>query len=234
MRRLLALSLSVLIVIPGCVSYTFQPPPVPGVVTMPFSRIENSVIVAVDPYIQSDRQEEVFDRDLKKLGVLPLYLLVENRGDRELSLDRAAIVLELPDGRQIGRLDATAAAPKFVSVSFPLGLFLHSLGTNPVTIPVALLFLPVIRDAQKSALEALRTDYMNTELRDVVLDKDASAHGFVYFLPPSGTLWYGKARLAQRFVNKTDGTSFVIRLPVSESKLFKKGPIDTKQAEPTS
>ncbi|HWP60604.1 MAG TPA: hypothetical protein VNL14_22105 [Candidatus Acidoferrales bacterium] len=176
-------------------------------------------MVAVDPYIQPDRQKEVFDRDLRKLGVLPFYLLVENGSARELSLDRVSIVLELPDGRQIGRVNAATAAPR-LDVAMP-GSFLP--GGNFGSFLVGVLLIPVeliVADAQIRGHEARKAKYMNTELQDVVLSKDASTHGFVYFLPPSGTLWYTKARVALRFVDKTDGTSFVIRVPVNESGLF--------------
>jgi hypothetical protein len=33
-------------------------------------------------------------------------------------------------------------------------------------------------------------DYMNKEFQDVVLSKDGSAHGFVYFMPSSNPLDY--------------------------------------------
>jgi len=197
-------------------------------------------MVAADPYVQPERQMEVFKDDLKRLGVLPLYLLVENRGDRELSLDRAAIVLELPDGRQIGRVGAATAAAGRLRPGGPAAgdtaISPVGAGVNLALVPgvdpraalgvpflAGLLSIPVqfaVYDAAKREHEARKTEYMNTEFQDVVLNKDASAHGFVYFLPPSGTLWYTKARVALRFVDKTDGTSFVIRVPVNESGLF--------------
>ena len=91
-----------------------------------------------------------------------------------------------------------------------------------------------VKPAEKKANEARIADYMNKDFQDVVLSKNASAHGFVYFMPPAGTLWSTKARLALRFVDKTDGASFVIRVPVSESGFFKEGPADAKKDQPTS
>jgi len=222
MRRCLSLSLLLLIVIAGCASHTFRPPPVPKIVIMPFSRIENSVMVAVDPYMQPEKQKEVFDRDLKKLGLLPIYLLVENRGDLELSLDRAAIVLELPDGRQINRANAAIVVPRLETVPWLVGC--SGPGANLGSCLVGVALIPVmlkVADAQRSAHEALKAEYMNTEFQETVLKKDASVHGYVYFLPPSGTLWYTKVRLALRFVDKGNNTSFVIRVPVSESGVFR-------------
>jgi len=239
MRRYLALCLSVLMVFPGCASYTVRPAPAPKIVTMPFSRIENAVMVAVDPYIQPERQKEVFDADLKKLGVLPLYLVVENRGDRELSLQRfEAIALELPDGSQINPVDASPIARRLGRGDGDGGFkrgdeVVGAVMLLPLLFPVALAILAA-QTTETNTTEARIADYTNKEFKDVVLSKNDSAHGFVYFMPPEGTLWYTKARLVLRFVDKTAGTSFVIRVPVSESGFFKGGPVDTKKEERTS
>lgn len=230
MRRYLALSLSILMVLPGCASYTVRAVPIPKTVLMPFSRIDNSVMVAVDPYIQPGRQKEVFNDELK--GVLPLYILVENRGDRELSLHRSAIALELPDGRQISPVKSATVAGRLAREPSRVSPSDEVQGAVMLVLLFPLIPLAVAAiDAQKKTQEARVVDYLNKEFQDVVLTKDASAHGFVYFMPPSGTRWSTKARLVLRFVDKTDGTSFVIRVPVSESA-FKEGPIDTKKQEP--
>jgi hypothetical protein len=96
--RYLALALSFLMLFPGCAtSYMGRPVPVPKIETMPVWRTEGSVTVGVDSYIQPDRQKEVFDDDLEKAGVLPIYLLIRNSGKRPLSLRRSDITLELPE-----------------------------------------------------------------------------------------------------------------------------------------
>ena len=234
MRRYLSLCLSVLMVFPGCASYTARPASAPKMAAMPFLRIENSVMVAVDPYIQPDRQREVFDAELMKtLGVLPLYLSVENRGERELSLERSAIALELPDGRQISSVQSETVARRLEvkhAVSKGGGGGLGALGVGLIEG----LSVLAANAAEKRATEARVADYGNKEFQDVVLSKNASAHGFVYFMPPAGTLWSTKARLALRFVDKKDGTSFAVRVPVSESGFFKEGIVDPKKEDPTS
>jgi hypothetical protein len=219
MRRYLALSLSALIAFPGCMSYTARPMPVPKTVAMPYSRVENSVMVAVDPYIQPNRQKEVFSDELK--GMLPLYLFVENRGDRKLSLNRSTIALEFPDGSQISPIQtekvlrildqkpgqSDTGSHKDMAIAIQLGILLS---------PVILLLIPFAIAAEKRATEARIADYTNKGLKDLVLGKGDSTHGFVFFIPPAGTLWFTKVRLALLFVDETDGTSFVIHVPMSE------------------
>jgi hypothetical protein len=110
--RYLALALSFLMV-PGCstFSYSGRPVTVPKIETTPISRTEGPITVGVDPYIQPDRQKEVFDDDLEKAGVLPIYLLVKNN---KLSLRRRSeiplvdIALEFPNGYQIKQKQSSA------------------------------------------------------------------------------------------------------------------------------
>jgi hypothetical protein len=220
MRRYLALSLSALIAFPGCMSYTARPMPVPKTVAMPYSRVENSVTVAVDPYIQPDRQKEVFNDELK--GMLPLYLFVENRGDRKLSLNRSTIALEFPDGSQISPIQTETVLQRLGKMASTTsghcgGSCLRDVGLVLPLLPLIIPLMIPLGLASKRASEAQLADYMEKEFKDVVLSKDASAHGFVFFIQPSGTLWFTKVRLALRFVDEADGSSFVVRVPVSES-----------------
>src|SRR5262245_10708509 len=225
MRRHLALSLSALIAFPGCMSYTARPMPLQKTVAMPYSRVENSVMVAVDPYIQADRQKEVFSDELK--GMLPLYLFVENRGDQKLSLNRSNIALEVTDGRQISPAAQSEAVLRLLGKwpSPPSGRMSgKDLGE---ALYVGMALFPLIpfaiagAVAENRATEARIADFKEKEFKDAKLGKDDSTHGFVFFMPPAGTLWFTKARLVLRFVDETDGSDFVIRVPVSES--FKEG-----------
>jgi hypothetical protein len=55
---------------------------------------------------------------------------------------------------------------------------------------------------------------LNNDFKDVRLDKDDSAKGFVFSMLPHQLLW--KSKLVLRFVDETDGTDFVVRVPVNE------------------
>jgi hypothetical protein len=126
-------------------------------------------------------------------------------------------VLELPDGRRNVAADSETVA-RLLEVKPTSPGFGSGLGVGGgAAILDGLLFL-ADSIASKRANEARRIDYMNKDLQDVVLSKDASTHGFVYFMPPAGT-GYTKARLAVPLVDKKDGTSFVIRVPVRMAAL---------------
>jgi hypothetical protein len=199
---------------------------------MPVWRTEGPVTIGVDPYVQTDRQREVFDDDLEKAGVLPIYLLVKNSGEHPLSLRRSDITLELPDGYQIspghqmyqtqseaivrmlGRKWPAPALPTVPDVSSgpPQGI-----SEVAVLIPLAPILIPAIvaqQKAQQKENDARIADYLDKEFKDVVLNKDASAHGFVYYLFFFTRGIPTKGKLVLRFVDETDGTSFVVQVPL--------------------
>jgi hypothetical protein len=236
--RYLALALSFLMV-SGCTFlYSGRPVPVPKIETMPVSRTEGPVTIGVDPYIQPERQKEVFDDDLKKAGVLPIYLLIKNNGERPISFRRrsemplADIALELPDGMQISpiqtdtvlrQLGGDRFARMLDKMRFGLPQDERSKHERSKDIAMAFLLFPLIPiflpgmvgiEVENSAIEARINDYMKKEFKDVKLNKDESTHGFVYFMP-SSTPWAMKGKLLLRFED-TDGTDFVVRVPVIE------------------
>src|SRR5262245_55640592 len=220
--RCLVLALSFLIVFSGCStyshpSYSGRPVPVPKIETMPIWRTEGLVTVGVDPYIQLDRQKEVFDDDLEKAKILPIYLLVRNSGERPLSLRHADIKLEFPNGLQ-SLLDDSETVLQWTGRDPTKSAKLQAAGAARLffLFPLIPLFI-----AQKKAIDARIADYASRvadykekDFKDVKLGKDESAHGFVYY-----TYTYGiptKGKLVLRFVDETDGSDFVIRVPVSE------------------
>jgi hypothetical protein len=212
--RYLALAMSILMVFSGCstFSYSGRPVTVPKIETMPVWRTEGPVTIGVDPYIETDRQKEVFDDDLKKVGVLPIYLLVRNNSDRPLSLRRADtnldITLELPDGQKTWLMNTEAVLP----TATPRAANGHSDSKNVIS--GMLLLFPLIPlfiagfVAEKKADAARLADYKEKEFKNVKLNKDESTHGFVFFFP-----YHEKGKLVLRFVDETGGSSFV-RLPI--------------------
>src|SRR5262245_58769731 len=212
MSRYLALALSFLTVFSGCSTYSARPVNASKIDVMPFWRTEGPITIGVDPYIQTDRQKEVFDADLEKAGVLPIYVLIKNNSDRSLSLRHEDITLEYPSGYQISPVQTDTV--------------LRMLGRKP-SIGLAIVgalgfggFYPLIPFAVAGAMVEKRVadtqgaDYLNKEFKDVVLSKDESAHGFIYLMPPSSGLEALKGKLILHFVDET-GSDFVIRVPVS-------------------
>ena len=215
-RKALALCLSGSIALTGCASYVALPAPIPTSDVMPAWRIEGAVAVGADLYVQPERLEAVFGRDLRKVGVVPIQVLVQNSGERQYWLQRSAIALELPDGTQMNPVRATEVAvmepphpPRSIAANIALGALL---------IPfIPILIYPALIDVQLSdaSRRQRRTDYWSKELVDVVLGENESVHGFVFFVLPPGTQALNEATLVLNIVDIAEARRFMIRLPQS-------------------
>lgn len=202
-RQVYCFGLLVLVVLGGCASYTPHSVQVPRIEAMSALGIENEITVGADPYVQPDRQDAVFDGDLRKAGILPIQILLQNNGDRRLLVRRSNITLVLPDGRQISPVGATAVAVKVPPKGGGWGYGLGFYGLVAESM------------AADKARQGRVADYRNKELQDVTLVKGESAHGFIYFVPPQETPTFTKATLMVPVVDVELGTSFVVRLQLS-------------------
>jgi len=66
---------------------------------------------------------------------------------------------------------------------------------------------------EKKAIAARIADYLDKEFKNVKLSKDDSTHGFIYFMPSNGSEAL-KGKLVLNFVDETDGSDFVVRVPL--------------------
>ena len=220
-RSFLTLCLSALIALTGgCAPLPSSviTPPFPKIEAMASRQAEGFLLLGADPWVQLEQQKSVFDADLTKLGVLPVQIFLENRGDQKLRLHRSDTTLELPEGNQISRTPGPDVAeltrPKpgaagmlyyVMAFSFPVTWFL-------LPLPIVL-FIAERKVADRTVATRL-VDYQGKELGDdIILADRESAHGFVFFQLPSPMP--KEATLVLRLVNVDDGTSIVARLPLS-------------------
>lgn len=218
MQRTLALGLTVLVACAGCASYTPTSVPIPQAGAMPAWRTEGAVAVGADPYTQLERQEAVFGGDLNKEGVIPIQVFLQNQGDRRLLVRPSDMVLVLPDGSQMNPAGATATAAKLES----------SGGVIASTIAFGIVGYLVAASAADKARTARLEDYRRKELQDTKLEKNASIHGFVYFIPPPGTPAFTESTLVVRVVDSEELTSLVVHLPLHGVE-FKGAPAKAEQ-----
>jgi len=204
MRRILSVGLSILVALSGCASYTPSSAPIPKAGSMPGWVTEGAVAIGADPHVQADRQKAVFDADLGEAGVLPVQVLVQNRGDRGLLVRRSDIALVLPDARMLSPAGASAVAAKLESIGGVVG----------ASIAFGMIGFLAASSAEDKARAARQTDFRSKELQDVTLGKEESVHGFVFFIPPQGTPAFDEATLTVRVVDVEDGSSVVVRLPL--------------------
>ncbi len=179
------------ILLSACVSSVGRPPiPVPEV--MPYSQRDSYLDVYADPYLQFVRQWDYFGTDLREWRVIAIQVLVQNKSDLSFTLQFTDTWLDLPDGTKILRTEAggfywTKAWSEFGSI---FGGWRY--------------------DYEKG-IDRFRVN----ELGKVVLNKDQSVHGFVYFVIPNYVDLRDIRSLVFRFMEEKEENTTVIRLSLN-------------------
>jgi hypothetical protein len=191
---------------------------------MPVRQTKELVTVGADPYIERNRQMEVFGRDLNEAGVLPIQIFLQNLGDGQLWIQRVEVALELPDGSRVSPTRATVAdkykTPEPVEEE-PATSGGSVLGALALIFILPLLLSPpgqavgnVGAAFSREAGERQTEDYWNKELKDTILEKGASVHGFVYFILPGAVQFSTEATLVLPVIDLDKATRLTFRLPL--------------------
>jgi len=194
-----------LLFLTGCASYNASLAPVPKLETLPASTSQGDIVVGADPYVQSVRQQAVFDGNLVEEGIFPIQIFVRNNGDRKVLIRRSDMMLLLSDGKQVTPAGAFAVASKLEKTSshFWPTFFFGLAGAFAA------------ENASEKAKTARKEDCQSKEFKDVTLGKSESSYGFVYFVPPAGTESFKNATLTVRCIDTENSSSSVVKLPLS-------------------
>ena len=134
-------------------------------------QVQGGVELALDPYLQADRAREVFSTadQFGAAGLLPVQVLIQNGSAREVKVDPLDFRLVRPNGQQGISLSAQDA---FSLVRKAVGMWA--------------LFPIVGQSAVGIQNEQRLREFEARALREVEIQPEQSASGFVYFqLPPS-------------------------------------------------
>jgi len=188
----------------GCTSY--EPTsdlPEASLQTLPELVETGAFAVGADPYVETERQEALFNADLVARGILAVLILAENRGDRAVFLRRSDVRLRLPSGRSVasGSIDAVASRFQVERASGFWPTFLFGMAGQFASASMA-----------RGAEVDRRKDYSAKELEDTTLAPGESVQGFVFFVLARGTEAFDEADLRMRFVEVGKLESEVVTL----------------------
>jgi hypothetical protein len=209
MKSIGILGLAMAVAFSGCATYHPTAAPVPRSGDMPQRQEVANAVVSADPYTQPERLRATFDGDLIAAGVLPIQVFVENLGAKRLLVRPSDAVLELSDGGQTSPVGALAAASKMEGSGKVIA----------ATVGFGLLGFLAATSAEDKARAARREDFRRKEFPEKRLEKGDSAYGFLYFMPPPGTMDLSSAKLAIRLVELEDGKTSVVKVPLTGSTL---------------
>lgn len=209
MKGIGILGLAMAVVFSGCASYNPTAATIPQPGNMPHRQEVANAAVSADPYTQPERVKATFDGDLIAAGVLPIQVFVENLGAKRLLVRPSEVVLELSDGGQTNPVGALAAASKMEGSGKVIA----------ATVGFGLIGFLAATSAEDKARAARREDFRRKEFPEKRLENGESAHGFLYFMPPAGTMDLSSAKLAIRLVEVEDGKTSVVKVPLTGSTL---------------
>ena len=203
--RYIVICLSGLLSIMGCASYKASSAPVPKAADMPAWRAEGPLGVGADPYVELDRQKEMFGGNAKKAGILPIQVIVQNKGDRQLLVRESDMSLVLAKKVELSPSGATGAAARLESSSDVIA----------ASACCGLIGFAVASSSADKRRQARLEDFRRKEFKKVTLRRGEIGYGFVYYIPPEGTEPFSTAILKVRFVDVEEATSTVVSLPLS-------------------
>ncbi len=178
MRPRTATWLMVMLLAAGCASTA-------AVQTQPINsyearQVQGGVEVALDPYLQEDRAREVFSTadQFAAAGLLPVQVLIQNGGAREVKVDPQNFLLVRPNGQQEISL---AAQDAFSLVRKAVGLWA---------------LLPIVGQSAVGVQNDQRLrEFENRALREGAIQPEKSASGFLYFRMPTSDANLAGSRL---------------------------------------
>lgn len=94
----------------GCHSYKVQPMPQVGVHEAPVRTSASGIAFGAKSYNNAAECKAVFNQSLPARGVIPVLLMVENRGSDDIEILRAACELETPSGSVLRPIGADSAS----------------------------------------------------------------------------------------------------------------------------
>jgi hypothetical protein len=188
----------------ACASY--EPTSAPVEPKTAFSLVEAEGFAAgADPYAKPEEYEPMFDADFDKSDVIALHVIVENRRPSAVLVRPSDISLILADGRAISPSSSLKVANKVGEDGSVIGS----------AIAFGLIGAIVASNAEEKARAARIDDYNSKSLDTVDLNPGDSADGVVFFIPPKSWPAFEEAELSVRAIDKVEGTSAVVSVPLT-------------------
>lgn len=157
------------------------------------------------PFIQAERQKQVFGDDLWALAVLPVYVMVKNYGEGPVPIEVRHFKLTLPNAEVITPRSAAEVTAGLAAQGGALGRVGSGLAHFGLG-PIGALAGPIggIAGAVASGLfgiyrsnasNAREETYSRNEFKDAMLGKDQFSRGFIFFMLPVSTPAFDDATL---------------------------------------
>lgn len=204
-------SVACLFLLPVCIfgcgknmSYIPRTHPIPTESMALTSQTEKDIEVAIDPYIEIEKQRTVFDEDMAKEGVIPIRVWVTNRSPRVVAVRQSDVQLVIEDGSVIIPINPREASNRFVNWG----------ATTAVSIipgPVGSIAGHDVGKHQVEISKVRMNDFKNKGLHDAKLEPNGSTQGFVFFDIGKKKIDFTNALCTVRIIDIEEATSNTFR-----------------------
>ncbi len=206
----------------GCASYEAKDVAQAKLEAMPHSLNESRLAIGVDPFVQREREEQIFAADLLSAAVLPIRVMVKNNGDSPVRIEADNFKLVLAKEHMVSPRSAVEVAQLFApkqGVGDYASTGVGALGglAGPIGSIAGRLFgavsSGVFDQYRTEALQSRQQDYVRKEFKSVNLVKGEFAQGFLFFVLPKETPAFDQATLTLSVLeNQTDTATFKMAL----------------------
>lgn len=191
----------------GCgknMSYVPRTQPIPTESMALTSQTEKDIEVAIDPYIEIEKQRTVFDEDMANEGVIPVRVLVANCGSKVVAIRQSDVQLVLEDGSVIIPITPRDASIRFVNWN-------ASGAVSSIPGLVGMIAGPKVMKHQLEISKVRTADFKKKGLHDVKLEPQNSTQGFVFFDIKEKKVDFTKAVCTVRIIDIEEATSNTFR-----------------------
>jgi len=138
----------------------------------PCHQQQGAVTIAADPYMTREKIRTAFDvKDLDKLGIIPINIIVTNEGEDPVLLSGPDVTLLAPKNHSIAQIPVDEVVQALVNPGKA-----GSVGKQtPTPFPI-----PKRAGPSKDAFE-IETDFTNKALKEARVAPKSTASGFVFF-----------------------------------------------------
>jgi hypothetical protein len=163
------------LVVVACASYTPQPPTLLRFQSAAVKAEHLGFGVGASPHLDPQRNQEVFQADLKRAGILPLQIVLRNNSPSAITISRQSFRLRYSTGSE-----QLPASPDEVAARLE-----SSAGVIGWTLAFGLTGFLASSTQQGEVDRARRADLRNKELWDITLKPGDTVQGFLFYLVPA-------------------------------------------------
>jgi hypothetical protein len=190
----------------SCAAYIPQPATLLRIQSAAATGEKDGVAVGASPHLNSERNQEVFQADLRSAGVLPLQIVIRNNGTQTVELRRENFALQILDAQALPPAPGDLVAARLES----------GVGVVGWTLAFGLAGYLASSTQQGEADNARKADLRRKELQSGLLPPGQSASGFLYFLIPPDVKELSAATLVAKIPVQGSDRDIGIDLPLKD------------------